>query len=222
MNKILDLKKIKEAKVNKEAFPFFSVSNVFLNNKITKDLTKDFPEILKGGSFPSESLTAGPSFKKLIEELESKELKKLLESKLNINLSNSSVITTVRGVSRKRDGKIHSDSKTKLVTVLIYLNEGSMATSGDYRNFIIHDSVSYSHVINPKTGYPTTNNVVSATVISKNCIDADALATLLNVMDVNSSLELINRLDSVECFIIQRDGNEFNYYYSENMKKYIN
>ena len=83
-----------------------------------------FPEILKGGSFPSESLTAGPSFKKLIEELESKELKQLLESKFNINLSNSSVVTTVRGISRKRDGKIHSDSKTKLVTVLIYLNEG--------------------------------------------------------------------------------------------------
>ena len=124
MNKILDLKQIKEAKVNKEAFPFFSVSNVFLNNKITKDLTKDFPEILKGGSFPSDSLTAGPSFKKLVDELESKELKQLLESKFNINLSNSSVITTVRGVSRKRDGKIHSDSKTKLVTVLIYLNEG--------------------------------------------------------------------------------------------------
>ena len=67
MNKILDLKKIKEAKVNKEAFPFFSVSNVFLNNKSTKELKKDFPEILKGGSFPSDSLKAGPSFKKLVD-----------------------------------------------------------------------------------------------------------------------------------------------------------
>jgi len=104
----------------------------------------------------------------------------------------------------------------------ISISSGSLATSGDYRNFIIHNNKSYSHVINPITGYPTENNVVSATVIADYCIDADALATLLNIMDVNSSLELINKLDSVECFIIQRDGNEFNYYYSENMKKYIN
>ena len=104
----------------------------------------------------------------------------------------------------------------------ISISSGSLATSGDYRNFIVHNNKSYSHVINPRTGYPTENNVISATVIADYCIDADALATLLNVMDVNSSLELINKLDSVECFIVQRDGNEFNYYYSENMKKYIN
>ena len=164
MNKILDLKKIKEAKVNKEAFPFFSVSNVFLNNKITKDLTKDFPEILKGGSFPSESLTAGPSFKKLIEELESKELKQLLESKFNINLSNSSVVTTVRGISRKRDGKIHSDSKTKLVTVLIYLNEGWEKRTGLLR--MLKDS---SNIENFLYETPATMGSLIAFKVEPNC-----------------------------------------------------
>ena len=65
----------------------------------------------------------------------------------------------------------------------IFINDGAMATSGDYRNFLVYDDTSYSHVINPVTGYPTKNNVVSATVITDNCIDADALATILNIMD---------------------------------------
>jgi len=104
----------------------------------------------------------------------------------------------------------------------IHLEEGSMATSGDYRNFIIHDSTSYSHIINPWTGYPTTNNVVSATVVSDNCVDADALATILNIMDIDKSIELIDKLNRVECFIVERVEEKLNYYYSRNMKKYIN
>ena len=97
-----------------------------------------------------------------------------------------------------------------------------MATSGDYRNFIIHDNKVYSHIINPKTGYPAKNKVASATVISKNCIDADALATLLNVMPIEQSINLINTLDSVECLIVERYQDKFKYYYSNNMKQYIN
>ena len=64
--------------------------------------------------------------------------------------------------------------------------------------------------------------MVSATVIANNCIDADALATLLNVMNIEKSIQLINNLDQVECFIIERNGEAFNYYYSKNMEKYIN
>ena len=93
---------------------------------------------------------------------------------------------------------------------------------GCYRNFIIHQDVPYSHIINPTTGYPADNNVVSATVISDHCIDADALATILNIMNIEESLEIINSLDNVECFIIERDEEDFNYYYSKNMKQYIN
>ena len=104
----------------------------------------------------------------------------------------------------------------------VFINDGALATSGDYRNFIIYNGVSYSHVINPKTGQPTTNNVVSATVIANNCIDADALATAINVMEVNDSIELINSLEEVECFIVQKNESGFKYYYSENMKDYIN
>ena len=104
----------------------------------------------------------------------------------------------------------------------IFINDGAMATSGDYRNFLVYDGTSYSHVINPVTGYPTKNNVVSATVITDNCIDADALATILNIMDPKESIMLINRLSNVECVIVERVGEGFNYHYSNDIKKYFN
>ena len=104
----------------------------------------------------------------------------------------------------------------------IFINDGALATSGDYRNFFVYDGVTYSHVINPVAGYPTKNNVVSATVIADNCIDADALATMLNVMEPLESIALINKLNNVECVIVERVDDGFDYYYSNNIKEYIN
>ena len=104
----------------------------------------------------------------------------------------------------------------------ISINDGALATSGDYRNFFVYEGISYSHVINPITGYPTKNNVVSATVIADNCIDADALATILNIMEPEESIRLINDLSNVECVIVERVEEGFDYYYSNNMKKYFN
>ena len=104
----------------------------------------------------------------------------------------------------------------------ITVNDASLATSGDYRNFITYNDISYSHVINPKTGYPTTNNVVSATIIATDCIDADALATVANVASADKTIDLIDKLDRVECLIIERGKDGMKYYYSKNMKDYIN
>ena len=123
MEKILNLDKIQEAKVNNTYFPFFSVTNSFIDNEISKKLTKDFPNISTGGSFPIEDLKSGASFVQLVEELKGNELRSLLEKKFEVNLLNKPVVTTARGISRNKDGKIHSDSKTKVITVLIYLNE---------------------------------------------------------------------------------------------------
>jgi len=104
----------------------------------------------------------------------------------------------------------------------VLINNGALATSGDYRNFFVHEGISYSHVINPITGRPTENNVVSATVIADDCIDADALATILNIMNPEEAIILINQLSNVECIIIKKVEDGFDYYYSDNIEKYIN
>lgn len=82
------------------------------------------------------------------------------------------------------------------------LADGALATSGDYRNFFELDGVRYSHVIDPRSGYPVSNQVASVSVVAPNCTLADGLATALMVMGIEESLTLVNRLENVECLII--------------------
>ena len=78
----------------------------------------------------------------------------------------------------------------------IELTDLSIATSGTYENYrTFADSIEYSHILNPKTGYPIKHNTVSATVIAPNCIDADALATASMSMNPLDAIKLIEDLE---------------------------
>ncbi len=92
---------------------------------------------------------------------------------------------------------------------ILPLKDQSVATSGNYRNFYEKDGKTYSHIIDPRTGYPVENQVVSATVLAPDCTLADGLATALMVMPVDQSLALVNAMDRVECLIIQNIKGEF-------------
>ncbi|MFH2091733.1 MAG: FAD:protein FMN transferase [Pseudomonadota bacterium] len=91
---------------------------------------------------------------------------------------------------------------------IIRLDNQAIATSGNYRNFYEIDGKTYSHIIDPKTGFPVTNNIVSASVISTTCTFADGLATALMVMEVQKGIDLVNTLEKTECLIIQKTGNQ--------------
>ena len=71
---------------------------------------------------------------------------------------------------------------------VVTLTDAAMATSGDYRNFVEIDGGSYSHIIDPRTGYPVKNNVASATVIAPTCAFADGLATAAMVMGAEKTI----------------------------------
>ncbi|WP_319406198.1 FAD:protein FMN transferase [uncultured Desulfosarcina sp.] len=95
----------------------------------------------------------------------------------------------------------------------IPLTNRAMATSGDYRIFIQLADQFYSHIIDPRTGRPVANGVVSATVVAANCTVADGLATALMVMGPEKGVALVNRQESVECLIVARksDGTLMDY-----------
>jgi len=80
----------------------------------------------------------------------------------------------------------------------------AVVTSGNYEKYVILEGQLYSHIIDPRTGYPS-KGVLSASVFTKNAELADALATSIFVMGVETGLNLINQLNDVECIII--DGN---------------
>ena len=130
---IIDNDKLSQAKVNKEFFPFLHVENIFFDEVDSELIIKDFPKITDGGSFHADSIPLGESINKLICELESNEVKQILERKFDLNLEDTKVTTTLRGFSRKKDGQIHTDSKTKIITVLLYLNEEWPEKNGNLR-----------------------------------------------------------------------------------------
>jgi thiamine biosynthesis lipoprotein len=86
------------------------------------------------------------------------------------------------------------------------LIDRAMATSGDYRIFFRKGDRIYSHILDPRTGRPVDNGVVSATVVAANCTVADGLATALMVMGPQKGVGLVNRLEGVECLIVVRQA----------------
>ena len=129
---LLDKNQLNLAKVDNNFFPYFHVENALSHFLNSSDLVKDFPDIDSGGSFPSDNLKEG-DLKKLVEELEGDEFKAILENKLGVDLKDAEVITTLRGFSRFKDGKIHTDSQSKIVTVLLYLNKNWNNKIGNLR-----------------------------------------------------------------------------------------
>ena len=88
---------------------------------------------------------------------------------------------------------------------LILLSNKAVATSGNYRNRVVIDGIAYTHIINPKTGYPIDNNIVSATVITDSCIIADAYATALMVMGREKGKSFIEDKINTEAIIFYKD-----------------
>ena len=152
---LLDKNQLNLAKVDNNFFPYFHVENALSNFLDSSDLVKDFPDIDSGGSFPSDNLKEG-DIKKLVEELEGDEFKAILENKLGVNLKDAEVITTLRGFSRFKDGKIHTDSQSKIVTVLLYLNKDwdneignlrLLKKNNDLDNYIQEISPEYGNLV---------------------------------------------------------------------------
>jgi thiamine biosynthesis lipoprotein len=106
------------------------------------------------------------------------------------------------GINRPR-----ADAAFDAIYAVVALSNQGFATSGDYRNFFEVNGIRYSHVIDPRTGFPVSNRVVSASIVCSTCTMADGIATAVMVMGVNKGLEMINRLDGVEGLIVVEQHN---------------
>ncbi len=104
---------------------------------------------------------------------------------------------------------------------ILDLSDKALATSGNYRNFYVQDGVKYSHTINPFTGYPAKNRLLSVTVIHDNCMMADAYATALMVMGLKKAKKFaLNKNLEIYLVYTGKDG-EWKTYVSSSMKKRI-
>lgn len=129
---ILDLDRLRAAPLRSDPYDYVIVEE-FLNREHLPALFADYPVVSGHGSYPLTSLSCGGAFAALTEELEGDALRRAIADKFAIDLDGRPTMITVRGRSDGKDGRIHTDSSTKLITVLLYLNDGWDAAGGRLR-----------------------------------------------------------------------------------------
>ena len=105
---------------------------------------------------------------------------------------------------------------------IIKITDKSMATSGNYRRFYIEDGIKYSHTIDPATGYPVKNRLLSVTTLADECGIADGIATVCMVLGLEKAQEFINSHPEFSAIMIYSDTDgEFETWVSESLKQYM-
>ncbi|MGH7045726.1 MAG: 2OG-Fe(II) oxygenase family protein [Stellaceae bacterium] len=94
----------------------------FIDRTMLPALVADFPAIRNPGSYPVEHLEYGPVFGDLVAALTGAALTQAIADKFAINLDGRPTLLTVRGIGDRSDGRIHTDSVTKIITLLLYMN----------------------------------------------------------------------------------------------------
>jgi SM-20-related protein len=119
---MLNLSKLDSAELKKEPYEYLLVDDLLIDSS-KQPIVEDFPKIERIGSFPLTTLKYGPAFSQLIDELLGKEFENAVGRKFGLDLSQFPTMFTVRGqCSATSDGHIHTDSRDKIITVLLYLN----------------------------------------------------------------------------------------------------
>jgi len=104
----------------------------FLPPATLKDVVANYPA-LQAGSYPLEEVKTTPALQALIEEMDGPEFERAVERKFHVELAGKPKMYSLRGYCRATDGKIHTDSKDKIITVLLYLNDGWQQPGGRLR-----------------------------------------------------------------------------------------
>lgn len=180
--------------------PFVGYKKVRLvNNRVVKDT----PQLM----LDFNAIAQGYTVDVLASFLESKGVKNYLvevggELKAKGSKLNDSAWTA--GIQTPSDDAAEAAS----LFTRVKINNKSLATSGNYQRFYVEDGKKYSHIINPFTGYPAKNNLLSATVIANECMTADAYATSFMVMGLEKSKQFLadNKDLGLEVFFIYDDN----------------
>jgi len=123
------------------------------------------------------------------------------------------------GIDRPSEGNMSPGNDLQAI---IEINNKSLSTSGNYRKFFVEKGVKYAHTIDPKTGFPARNTLLSASVICDDCMTADAWATAFMVLGVDKSKEILPNLKGIDVyFVYSNSKGDFEIFYSEGVKKML-
>lgn len=118
--------------LERDPFDYVVVPN-FISREALAKIRPDFPQVPGVGSYPPSELKIAGHFAGLLDELNGERFRNVVESKFGIDLGRAPTMVTVRGHIGKRDGSIHTDSRTKIITVLLYFNDSWAPEGGRLR-----------------------------------------------------------------------------------------
>lgn len=121
------------------------------------------------------------------------------------------------------DQPAQNSSSERKLEAIIELNNRALCTSGNYRKFYEEDGKRFAHILDPRTGFPARQNILSATVIADDAMTADAYATAFMVMGLDLSKQFLeeNKDLNLEVFFIYDENNIWKTYSSESLKNKI-
>jgi SM-20-related protein len=125
---MLRLDTLRATPVEHDPFDYVIVKD-FIDRARLKEVLADYPDVPGPGSHPPAGLKIAGHFKQLIDEMLAPAFRDVVEEKFGVDLTDRPTMYTVRGFCRSRDGQIHTDSKTKIITVLLYMNDDSWESS---------------------------------------------------------------------------------------------
>lgn len=123
------------------------------------------------------------------------------------------------GIDKPKEG----NPEEREIQAILKIYNKAMATSGNYRRFYEENGQRYSHIIDPQTGYPAKNNLLSASVIAGDCMTADAYSTAFMVMGLEKSFQFLRQNKELDLgvFFIYDDKGVYKTYTSESLKKWM-
>jgi SM-20-related protein len=149
---ILDLDALDRAPLQKDPCDFVVVPR-FVKAEALAEVNRDYPPIEAAGNFPPDELRYGPRFAAMLEELASPEVRHRFADKFGVDLGDLILQTTIRKYSEASDGNVHNDSRTKIVTSLIYFNESWPHRGGRLRLLRTPDDIEdYAVEVAPEQG----------------------------------------------------------------------
>ena len=122
------------------------------------------------------------------------------------------------GVTKPTDDPLADGSELQTV---LNLTDKAMATSGNYRNFYYKGKRKYAHTIDPKTGYPVQHSILSATVITNCCMEADAYATAFMVMGLEKAQKVLEKHPEIMVYFIYDKNGQNDVWFSPSLKDKI-
>jgi len=122
----LDFAKFSDTSLSHDPFPHLIVPG-FVPPDSLRDVLAALPPLQRRGSFPPGSVRLGPAARDLVQQMEGERLRDLIAARFGLDLAGAPTMLTLRGWTSDRDGRIHTDSTAKRVTVLLYLNRETQA-----------------------------------------------------------------------------------------------